>query len=61
MRTTLIFPIRIADLDFYKDKKDNDKIGLGWGNAKQYLKDHSAECKKIVAKLKKYIPLLKAQ
>lgn len=32
---------------------DSNKIGQGRENAKQYLKDNPAECKKIVAKLKK--------
>lgn len=32
---------------------DGNKIGQGRENAKQYLKDNSTECKKIVAKLKK--------
>lgn len=32
---------------------DGNKIGQGRENAKQYLKDNSAECKKIVTKLKK--------
>ena len=32
---------------------DGNKIGQGRENAKQYLKDNPAECKKIVAKLRK--------
>lgn len=32
---------------------EGNKIGLGRENAKQYLKDNPAECKKIVTKLKK--------
>ncbi len=32
---------------------DGNRIGQGRENAKQYLKDNPAECKKIVAKLKK--------
>ena len=32
---------------------DGNKIGQGRENAKQYLKDNQAECKKIVTKLKK--------
>lgn len=32
---------------------DGNKIGQGRENAKQYLKDNPAECKKIVTKLKK--------
>lgn len=32
---------------------DGNRIGLGRENAKQYLKDNPAECKKIVTKLKK--------
>lgn len=32
---------------------DGNKIGQGSENAKQYLKDNPAECKKIMAKLKK--------
>ncbi len=32
---------------------EDNKIGLGRENAKQYLKDNPAECKKIVTKLRK--------
>lgn len=32
---------------------DGNRIGLGRENAKQYLKDNPAECKKIMTKLKK--------